>query len=252
MFRDKVLLYTNCQRVGEKPLEYVDAREGIHLIMSNFPFFCQLNWFNFRIDLNGEILVAKEAGSTRTMPIDLQWMVMTCDPESVERETCEELPNGGLCEMAPATECPTNCPAGQPGKRGERGPAGRPGPIGERGRVGRPGPPGEAGKQGFPGIPGEMGRPGPQGSPGTRGPQGPEGIKGGRGVPGSPGPFGPPGKQGGLGKIGMPGERGQPGLPGPQGKPGERGLPGDVRTVNGPPGMPGPKGNPGQAVSCIN
>ena len=85
-------------------------------------------WHNFRIDLNGEILVAKEAGSTRTMPIDLQWMVMTCDPESVERETCEELPNGGLCEMAPATECPTNCPAGQPGKRGERGPAGRPGP----------------------------------------------------------------------------------------------------------------------------
>ena len=29
VFRDKVLLYTNCQRVGEKPLEYVDAREGI-------------------------------------------------------------------------------------------------------------------------------------------------------------------------------------------------------------------------------
>ena len=42
--------------------------------------------------MTGEILVAKEAGSTRTMPIDLQWMVMTCDPESVERETCEELP----------------------------------------------------------------------------------------------------------------------------------------------------------------
>ena len=229
VFRDRVLLYTNCQRVGDKPLEYVDAR----------------------IDLNGEILVAKEAGSARTMPIDLQWMVMTCDPESVERETCEELPNGGLCE-APATECPTNCPAGQPGKRGERGQPGRPGPLGERGRVGRPGPPGEAGKQGFPGIPGEMGRPGPQGSPGLRGPQGPEGIKGGRGVPGSPGPFGPPGKQGGLGKIGMPGERGQPGLTGPQGKPGERGLPGDVRSVNGPPGLPGPKGNAGQSVSCTN
>ena len=47
---------------------------------------------SLRIDLTGEILVAKEAGSARTMPIDLQWMVMTCDPESVERETCEELP----------------------------------------------------------------------------------------------------------------------------------------------------------------
>ena len=57
-----------------------------------FKCLCQFDWYNLRIDLNGEILVAKEAGSTRTMPIDLQWMVMTCDPESVERETCEELP----------------------------------------------------------------------------------------------------------------------------------------------------------------
>ena len=45
-----------------------------------------------RIDLNGEIIVAKEAESSRTTPIDLQWMVMTCDPESAARETCDELP----------------------------------------------------------------------------------------------------------------------------------------------------------------
>ncbi len=70
MFRDRVLLYVNCQRVGDKPMEYVDSR----------------------IDLNGMILVAKEATTTRTVPIDLQWMVMTCDPSSVERETCDELP----------------------------------------------------------------------------------------------------------------------------------------------------------------
>lgn len=51
-----------------------------------------MEYVDSRIDLNGEILIAKEAQSTRTTPIDLQWMVMTCDPESVERETCDELP----------------------------------------------------------------------------------------------------------------------------------------------------------------
>ena len=70
MFRDKVLLYVNCQPIGEKPLDVVDSR----------------------IDLNGEIVVAKNAETSRTFPIDLQWMVMTCDPQSVERETCDELP----------------------------------------------------------------------------------------------------------------------------------------------------------------
>ena len=70
VFRDRVMLYVNCNQVGEQPMEYVDSR----------------------IDLNGEILIAKEADSYRTTPIDLQWMVITCDPESVERETCDELP----------------------------------------------------------------------------------------------------------------------------------------------------------------
>ena len=30
--------------------------------------------------------------SEATQAIDLQWMVMACDPNSVERETCDELP----------------------------------------------------------------------------------------------------------------------------------------------------------------
>ena len=63
-------MYVNCQPIGEKPLDVVDSR----------------------IDLNGEIVVAKNAETSRTFPIDLQWMVMTCDPQSVERETCDELP----------------------------------------------------------------------------------------------------------------------------------------------------------------
>ena len=70
VFRDKVTLFVNCQPVGEEPMEILDPR----------------------IDLNGEIIVAKEAESSRTTPIDLQWMVMTCDPESAARETCDELP----------------------------------------------------------------------------------------------------------------------------------------------------------------
>ena len=65
-----MVLYINCQEVGERTIDVVDSR----------------------IDLSGEIIVAKEAESSRTVPIDLQWMVMSCDPESVERETCDELP----------------------------------------------------------------------------------------------------------------------------------------------------------------
>ena len=70
VFRDRVTLFVNCQPVGEKPMEIVDSR----------------------IDLNGEIIISKEAESRRTTPLDLQWMVMACDPEGAERETCDELP----------------------------------------------------------------------------------------------------------------------------------------------------------------
>ena len=70
VWRDKVVLYVNCEPVGEEPLQVVDSR----------------------IDLNGEIMIAKEADSQRTQAIDLQWMVMACDPDSVSRETCDELP----------------------------------------------------------------------------------------------------------------------------------------------------------------
>ena len=45
-----------------------------------------------RIDLNGQILISKMVDSEATQAIDLQWMVMACDPNSVERETCDELP----------------------------------------------------------------------------------------------------------------------------------------------------------------
>ena len=79
VFRDRVVLFVNCQPVGQKPMEFVDSR----------------------IDLNGEIVISKEAGSDVTVPIDLQWMVMTCDPESVERELCDELPVGTARAVRP-------------------------------------------------------------------------------------------------------------------------------------------------------
>lgn len=48
--------------------------------------------FLIRIDLNGQILISKLVESEQTQAIDLQWMVMACDPNSVERETCDDLP----------------------------------------------------------------------------------------------------------------------------------------------------------------
>ena len=45
-----------------------------------------------RIDLSGEVVIAKEADSTDTTPIILQWMLMACDPDSVSRETCDDMP----------------------------------------------------------------------------------------------------------------------------------------------------------------
>ena len=47
VYRDRVVLYVNCEPVGEQPLEVVDSR----------------------IDLNGEILIAKEADTRRTVAV---------------------------------------------------------------------------------------------------------------------------------------------------------------------------------------
>ena len=94
VFRDKVVLYVNCQPVGEEPLQVVDSR----------------------IDLNGDIMIAKEADSQRTQAIDLQWMVMACDPDSVSRETCDELPLKPILPQKP--QCEVTCPVGPAGKDG--------------------------------------------------------------------------------------------------------------------------------------
>merc|ERR1711971_1455938 len=249
VFRDKVVLYVNCQPIGEKPMEIVDSR----------------------IDLNGEIVVSKEVESRRTHPIDLQWMVMTCDPQSAERETCDELPPRQEPQQ-PAEPCKTECPAGKPGPQGIPGSPGNTGNAGERGPPGRIGPPGKPGNEGRVGMPGEIGRPGVQGAPGLRGPLGPEGLKEGEtgqrgfpglpGMPGAPGSLGPKGERGyigdpgipGTGSMGPPGRAGPPGAIGPQGtgepgSQGERGAPGKSGK-RGLPGGPGPIGPPGYCQFC--
>ena len=80
----------NCEAAGEKPMEYVDSRidlNGGKMKKQRYP-----ERYIIRFISSGEIIIAKEADSLRTTPIDLQWMVMTCDPESAARETCDELP----------------------------------------------------------------------------------------------------------------------------------------------------------------
>ena len=68
--------------------------------------------------------------------IDLQWMVMACDPDSVKRELCDELPmsdsgtklgNTTIYQTSqfqmrkPAEpQCEVTCPAGPPGRNGTR------------------------------------------------------------------------------------------------------------------------------------
>lgn len=167
VYQDRVTLYVDCERLSTLPL---DPRGPI--------------------DVNGNLMIAKYIPSDVTVAIDLQWLVMNCDPTRPERESCDELQP---LRARPAEEQKCQiCPAGAPGLNGTQGP---PGP---------PGPPGPAGETGFPGYPGAQG---PKGEPGLRG------------VPGVPGPEGPPGSPGALGLPGPPGQRGERGLPGALGPP---------------------------------
>ncbi|GFX47315.1 collagen alpha-1(IX) chain [Trichonephila clavipes] len=183
--RDRVTLYLDCELIGTQPL---DVRRPI--------------------DVNGDITIAKFEDS-KPVQMELQWMIMTCDPTRSQRETCIELPakkrNTTVCEV---------CPAGPPGRNGSQGP---------------PGLPGERGPQGWPGIPGARGEPGSPGLQGRIGPTGP---------PGSVGPSGPQGATGPKGEIGFPGVPGNPGAKGNKGDRGETGQPG-LTGPRGPPGRPG-------------
>ncbi|GAB0086545.1 collagen alpha-1(IX) chain-like [Sergentomyia squamirostris] len=176
----------------------------------------------------GHLSVARLVEYPSTVPIDLQWMVLSCDPLRAERQNCAELPTvqnvsyltGPGAYKSP--ECPIICPQGPPGYNGTNGLQGLTG---------------ERGARGFPGVPGRDGAPGQAGSPGL-------GIQGLRGLPGERGPPGPPGPSD-VDFLGMAGV-GKPsvvaGLPGPEGSKGEKG---DM-------GPPGPPGSPGMYYGALD
>ncbi|KAF6200105.1 hypothetical protein GE061_006406 [Apolygus lucorum] len=231
VYEDRVTLHVDCQLIGSLP------------VRSRGP-----------IDVNGNLTLAN---SKHSVPIDLQWMVLSCDPSKPERDSCLELQARSQEVSSSTGACETICPRGLPGLNGTDGfdgppgPRGPQGPRGEAGQRGEPGAPGERGNDGEPGFPGPQGltgRNGPRGDPGSPGP------KGEKGEPGFPGPIGPPGNgsafpgppgvEGIQGKRGFPGEEGLPGLPGRDGSPGVPGPKGD-RGEDGLPGPPGPPGKPG-------
>ncbi|XP_058123097.1 collagen alpha-1(IX) chain-like [Anopheles ziemanni] len=207
--------------------------------------------------------------------IDLQWMVMNCDPTRPARGNCDELPVYDVASLTanlpegptPKPDCQAVCPPGYNGTEGPPGPAGQPGLPGLKGEVGafgRRGPPGPRGLEGPPGVPG-VGQKGEKGeigfgAAGLKGEKGEPGVAavagaavagpvGPRGLPGPPGAAGLRGERGETGApgrdgqslAGLPGPVGPPGLPGAEGRPGARGAMGPV----GPPGLPGLKGLPG-------
>ncbi|KAK2577988.1 hypothetical protein KPH14_008418 [Odynerus spinipes] len=255
--KNSVTLYVDCEHIGT---ENVKSR-GV-------------------IRTDGEISAAKLINSRITVPIDVQWMVLNCDPHVVERDRCEELPRipSNLLLAQRRAVCETICPQGPPGFNGSAGP---PGPPGVPGLPGLRGPPGDQGRIGPKGFTGARGFPGPSGSKGSIGPIGPPGLKGEhgergdmgfpglkgdqglggpRGYPGLPGApgnisdlssilprFVGPGKKGEQGTKGEPGERGEKGERGDQGErgyPGLIGFPG-INGRAGPPGPPGTKGDIG-------
>ncbi|XP_033230443.1 collagen alpha-1(IX) chain-like [Belonocnema kinseyi] len=262
VFYQSVVLYIDCKKVATK---------GINL--RGF------------IDVSGNIALAKIFKGNATVPIDLQWMVLNCDPTRPERETCEEIPgnNAGSVQKN-VQQCNNICPLifnstlanSQISRKGYNIKIGLPGLKGEKGDSGPVGPPGPSCKVCYPNLnyshvdkkmdsKGDFYLRGQGGSKGQTGPAGPEGP---RGPPGIPGKDGIHGKEG---EKGFPGKSGEPGL---QGLPGEKASEDIIRDVcvriwtekisemmeffeaqvhvfgskpgrRGPPGPPGSPGIPG-------
>uniref|UniRef100_A0A182UPL5 LAM_G_DOMAIN domain-containing protein n=1 Tax=Anopheles merus TaxID=30066 RepID=A0A182UPL5_ANOME len=182
--------------------------------------------------------------------IDLQWMVMNCDPTRPARGNCDELPVYDVASLTanlpegptPKSDCNTVCPPGYNGTDGAPGPAGPPGLPGlkgEAGAFGRRGPPGPRGLEGPPGLPG-IGQKGEKGEIGV----GIAGLKGQKGEPGVAAVAGST-VAGPVGPRGLPGPQGPPGA-GLRGEKGDVGAPGrDGQSITGPRGLIGPPGAPG-------
>ncbi|KAL7855496.1 hypothetical protein AOLI_G00191000 [Acnodon oligacanthus] len=249
-----VAVYVDCKLIETRPIEGRDAA-----------------------DMSGRALITTRAEDGRPVDIELQEILMFCDPSMAEKNRCCEAP-GSVCEFRethdrtasplvpgylqlskptqqPADRC--QCPAVK-GEAGLPGLAGLPGQKGEKGDSGQDGLPGIAGEKGdtgIAGLPGLDGHSGNKGEPGSAGEKGIDGEKGEKGAAGEPGPMGK------SGLDGLKGDTGSEGPPGPKGDKGDTGLPGPPglsavtegqKGDRGPPGIAGEKGeagSPGQAGS---
>uniref|UniRef100_A0A336MTY9 CSON001286 protein n=1 Tax=Culicoides sonorensis TaxID=179676 RepID=A0A336MTY9_CULSO len=244
---EKASLWVDCQ-----PVRYLDGT-----------YDAQLEARGYFDTSEGYVSVARFAEEhvlyAESPQVDLQWMVLSCDPTRPSKETCDELP---LYEVAgvspnlpvapgPQPSCDVVCPRGPPGYNGTDGKPGPPGPRGLIGPTGLPGSRGKPGARGFPGQPGasfsEKGVKGERGEPGLPGLDGQKGEKGDSGSGGAS-------SKGEKGERGSPGLSGLPGLPGPVGPPGPPGTGSSegvreyisVESAPGPRGHPGPPGTPGR------
>ncbi|XP_011198179.2 collagen alpha-1(IX) chain [Bactrocera dorsalis] len=211
----------------------------------------------------GAFTVARDCKTKSTVPIDLQWMIFSCDVDKPNRATCEDLPQyakapKGVSAMESfttprATVVPTPTPQ-RPDLTFLTTTTYRPTflsstPVALQGQELHACP--EVCPRGPPGPPGPQGPPGLVGLPDQSYPYANQ-LNGGlsKGEKGEPGDFGLPGlpgRDGVRGWDGVPGAKGEPGLIGPPGPPG---LPGivtadirnteDIRNVT--VGLPGPKG----------
>ncbi|KAJ8359966.1 hypothetical protein SKAU_G00164910 [Synaphobranchus kaupii] len=242
------------------------------------------------IDAGGRTLITTRVEDGRPVDIELQQILIYCDPSIAEKETCCEMP-GSTCapvegiEATPPSLVTSPLPRmlsqqlvrpgdacqcwgekgeqGLPGLEGFPGIKGDKGDKGDIGEDGEPGYPGLKGDRGVAGLPGLDGIAGRKGEPGNRGLQGMDGEQGEKGTGGEHGPVGLPGKDGlkgdpGLqGPAGLRGDKGDIGLPGlpglsieSKGLKGEPGVPG-VPSEQGPAGPPGAPGADGKRAPNI-
>ncbi|XP_054015864.1 collagen alpha-1(IX) chain-like, partial [Hylaeus anthracinus] len=97
IIRDKVMVYVDCEHAGALAAKPRGP-----------------------IKVDGDISISKMFHSKLTIPVDIQWMVLNCDPTKPERETCEELPKSLSSPLLPQRRpgCEVICPQGPPGMNG--------------------------------------------------------------------------------------------------------------------------------------
>ncbi|XP_011189164.2 collagen alpha-1(IX) chain [Zeugodacus cucurbitae] len=203
----------------------------------------------------GAFTVARDCKTKSTVPIDLQWMIFSCDVDKPNRATCEDIlqyakaPKGDSAKESYTTPRSTVLPSSSTPQRPDltflttttyRPTLLSSTPVALQGQELHACP--EVCPRGPPGPPGPQGPPGQVVGPGQITPYANQldgrPSKGEKGEPGLPGI---PGQVGVRGWDGIPGPKGEPGLIGRPGPPGV--VTADIQNVT--VGLPGTKGAPG-------